>query len=93
MIQYPFLVNFLVYWLNYHVMQIATAKALLSNWNDDRNLSREQRLKVFQCEISLKFQLLYTSVCKEYVECFKDMHGRSPGEQCLKALPYLKSGV
>jgi ADP-ribosylarginine hydrolase len=35
---------------------------------------------------------LYTHICEQYVECWKDMSGRAPGIQCGDAMPYLKKG-
>jgi ADP-ribosylarginine hydrolase len=35
---------------------------------------------------------LYPLLCERYVMCWNDMDGRSPGNQCALAIPYLKQG-
>lgn len=46
------------------VLHLATAEALVSEWNSKSDESHEQQL-----------MNLYDSLCKEYVECWGDMNG------------------
>jgi ADP-ribosylarginine hydrolase len=72
------------------VMHIATAKALLE-WNSTvRSIFIIPIISLINSQQDKKE--LYTHICEQYVECWKDMSGRAPGIQCGDAMPYLKKG-